>query len=96
MDVAENTNYQVDFYSNTRSVYTFEEGNGLISSAANTPNYTNLKNDFHIWGENEDGYAIHYHMAIKEKPIVMNTYKVVFLTDEMGCYEMVYYITSYD
>ena len=84
--IIDDTNYQVDFYSNTKSVYTFEEGNGLILSYNNSPSYTNLKNDFHIWGENEDGYAIHYHMAIKEKPIVMNTYKVVFLTDEMGEY----------
>ena len=84
--IIDDTNYQVDFYSNTRSVYTFEEGNGLILSYNNSPSYTNLKNDFHIWGENEDGYAIHYHVAIKEKPVVMNTYKVVFLTDEMGEY----------
>lgn len=79
LSIIDDTNYEVDFYSNTKSVYTFNEGNGLITSYANTPNYTNLKNDFHIWGENDDGYAIHYHIAIKNKPQVMNTYNVVFL-----------------
>ena len=79
LSIIDDTNYEVDFYSNTKSVYTFNEGNGLITSFANTPNYTNLKNDFHIWGENEDGYAIHYHLAIKSKPQIMNTYNVVFI-----------------
>lgn len=88
VDIAENglailnhTNYEVDFYSNTKSVYTFEEGNGLIASINNAPNYINLKNDFHIWGENSNGYAIHYHVAIKNKPIKMNTYSVVFIQE---------------
>jgi len=84
LSILDDTNYQVDFYSNTRSMYTFNEGNGLITSANNTPNYTNVKNDFHIWGENEDGYAIHYHVAIKNKPAIMNTYKVVFIEDAEG------------
>lgn len=81
LSIIDDTNYEVDFYSNTKSVYTFDEGNGLITSFSNTPNYTNLKNDFHIWGENDDGYAIHYHLAIKSKPQVMNTYQVVFLQE---------------
>ena len=88
VDIAENglaildgTNYEIDFYSNTKSVYTFSEGNGLISSATNAPSYTNLKNDFHIWGENQEGYALHYHVAIKDKPHIMNTYSVVFIQE---------------
>lgn len=81
LSVIDDTNYEVDFYSNTKSVYTFTEGNGLVTSYSNSPNYTNLKNDFHIWGENDDGYAIHYHLAIKSKPQVMNTYNVVFLKE---------------
>lgn len=80
--ILDDTNYEVDFYSNTRSVYTFSEGNGLITSAANTPSYTNLKNDFHIWGEDANGYALHYHVAIKQKPQVMNTYSVVFIQED--------------
>lgn len=81
LTIIDDSNYKVDFYGNTKSVYTFSEGNGLITSYANTPNYTNIKNDFHIWGENDDGYAIHYHLAIKNKPIVMNTYKVIFIKE---------------
>ena len=79
--IINDSNYEVDFYSNSKSVYTFSEGNGLVTSFGNTPNYTNLKNDFHIWGENDDGYAIHYHLAIKNKPQTMNTYKVVFIKE---------------
>ena len=66
--IMDNLNYAVDFYSNTKSVYTFEEGNGLISAFSNSPNYTNIKNDYHIWGKAQDNYAIHYHIAIKAKP----------------------------
>ena len=62
------SNYRVDFNSNTRSVYTFNEGNGLITSYSNAPSYMNLKNDYHIWGKKDDGFAIHYHIAIKKKP----------------------------
>ena len=82
--IIDETNYEVDFNSNTRSVYTFEEGNGLVTAFTNAPVYTNLKNDYHIWGKASDGFAIHYHIAIKEKPKVMNEYKVVNLTDKNG------------
>ena len=68
LSILDDTNYMVDFNSNTKSVYTFQEGSGLIVSYANTPSYTNIKNDFHIWGKNNDGFAIHYHIAIKQKP----------------------------
>ena len=84
--ILNDTNYAVDFNSINKSVYTFEEGNGLISSYTNSPIYTNIKNDFHIWGKNEDGLAIHYHLVIKEKPVSFNTYKVLFLIDEKGEY----------
>ena len=88
LSILNDENYKADFYSNTRSVYTFEEGNGIIISYNNSPNYTNIKNDFHIWGENDDGYAIHYHMAIKNKPTNWKNkiYPVVYLTDNMGEY----------
>lgn len=84
--IVDNVSYKVDFYSNNKFAYNFEEGTGLISSYSNTPSYTNIKNDFHIWGKNGDNLAIHYHLAIKEKPKVMNTYQVVFLTDDTGEY----------
>ena len=79
-------NYKVGFNNVAKSVYTFEEGSALISSYSNAPSYLNMKNDFHIWGENDDGYAIHYHVAIKEKPAEMNEYHVNFIIDEEGKY----------
>ncbi len=89
LNLINGANYKVDYYSNTKSVYTFTEGNGLISSYSNTPNYSNLKNDFHIWGENvENGMPIHYHLVLKEKPVINENepYKVIYLTDEEGKY----------
>lgn len=74
-------NYRVDFCADQKSIYNFEEGNGLIVSYTNTPNFNNLKNDYHIWGKNSDGFGIHYHLVIKEPPEEMQTYKVVFLQD---------------
>ena len=82
--IIDGTNYEVDFNSSNKSVYTFEEGNGLITSFGNTPSYTNLKNDFHIWGKNNDGYAVHYHLALKNKPQIMGKYRVVFMKDGNG------------
>lgn len=64
-----NQNYYVDFSGNNSSVYTFEDGSNLISAYSNTPNYLNIKNDYHIWGKNKDNLVIHYHLAIKEKPL---------------------------
>ena len=74
-------NYRVDFYGDQKSIYTFEEGNNLITSYSNSPNFMNLKNDYHIWGKNNDSYAIHYHLVIKEPPTVMQTRKVIFLQE---------------
>ena len=75
-------NYRVDLCGDQKSIYNFDEGNGLITAFTNTPNYANLKNDFHIWGKNSDGYAIHYHLVIKDMPTEMQTRKVVFLTKD--------------
>lgn len=79
-------NYYVDFSNTSKSVYTFTEGSSLISSFSNSPSYTNIKNDFHIWGKNEDASVIHYHLAIKEKPTEFGTYSVVAERDELGQY----------
>ena len=75
-------NYRIDLCGDQKCVYTFDEDSGLITSYANSPNYANLKNDYHIWGKNSDGYAIHYHLVIKEPPSEMQERKVVFLTKE--------------
>ena len=86
LSILDNLSYQVDFNSNSKNIYNFEEGNGLIAAYSNSPNYMNIKNDFHIWGKNENksNNVIHYHVVIKEKPTKMNKYNVVFLTDADG------------
>lgn len=86
LSILDKTNYLYDIKSNSKSVYTFTEGNGLISSYANNPNYQNIKNDYHIWGKNNDKNVIHYHVAIKRKPTHMNTYVVVYDKDKDGQY----------
>ena len=48
-------------------IYDFTTEGGLISSFSNSISYTNLKNDFHIWGENNNKNPIHYHIAIKKE-----------------------------
>ena len=78
------SNYKANFNNSPKSVFTFDEDNFLISSYSNTPNFLNIKNDYHIWGENKNGNStkvIHYHLAIKEKPICENKYLVVFNND---------------
>ena len=77
-----NKNYQVDFSSNSKVEYEFNTNNGLITSISNTPSYENIKNDYHIWGKTDNDIAIHYHVAIKEKPSELNYYAVRFLRDD--------------
>ena len=45
--------YAIDLGSET-SVYTFEN-NQLINAIINTPKYSNIKNDFVVWGEKDSG-----------------------------------------
>lgn len=81
LNILDVKNYIVDYRSNNQSVYTFEEGAGLISSFTNAPSYSNIKNDFHIWGQNNNNQVIHYHLVLMEKPTIMNSYSVVFLKE---------------
>jgi hypothetical protein len=74
-------NYLVDYNSNKKSIYDFNVENGMTTSFNNSPNYSNIKNDFHIWGKGESNSVIHYHLVIKEKPKIMNTYKVILTED---------------
>jgi len=46
--ILDNLNYAVDFHSYSKSFYTFDEGTGLVTAFSNSPNYNNLKNDYHI------------------------------------------------
>ena len=76
-------NYLVDYNNNNKkSVYEFNAEDGMIISFDNSPDYSNIKNDFHVWGKGDASESrIHYHLVIKEKPKVMNTYKVVLTKD---------------
>lgn len=83
-------NFMLDYSNTGETVYSFEEGNGLITSYNNNPNFLNIKNDFHIWGKsqtnNNNGNVIHYHVVIKDKPKVFNKYIVEYEKDKHGDY----------
>ena len=63
--------YTVDF-SSGKSVYSFD-GTQKITATANAPKYSNVKNDFMVWGvrksaDGETEIPIRYHLAIDKKP----------------------------
>lgn len=67
--------YISDFYQNG-NIYDFSDSK-IISAISNAPSYTNVKNDYIIWGAktfNGEKYPIRYHLAIDKKPSEMNTY----------------------
>lgn len=84
--ILDDLNYQVDFNSNSKIIYEFNDGNNMVTSYSNSPNFMNIKNDYHIWGKNQDGFGIHYHLAFKKKPNIMNTYRIVEVQNEFGDY----------
>lgn len=56
--------------------YSFESNN-LLSSIQNAPNFSNLKNDYSLWGARQNGnitIPIHMRYAIDHKPVY---YKVI-------------------
>lgn len=57
--------------------YRFEDNN-LITSFQNSPNLSNMKNDYSIWGQRESvsgaKIPIHYRYAIDEKPVYYKTF----------------------
>jgi len=64
--------YSVDITGNERAAYTFA-GSKLISSFANAPKYSNVKNDFVVWGvrtaaDGSTKIPIRYHLAIDKRP----------------------------
>ena len=72
---------QSDYLVNKKqgdAVYNFNNSK-IISSFANNPQYSMIKNDFIVWGIKEIGglkLPIRYHLAIDRKPKVGNTYQV--------------------
>ena len=49
------------------SVYSFKDAR-LVSSYANDPQYTKIKNDFVVWGKNNSKRDIRYHLRLQETP----------------------------
>lgn len=78
-------NYVVDYWEGS-SIYKFDN-NVLVSSYANNPQYSMIKNDFVIWGERESASGeklpIRFHLAIDEKPLTGNSYTVYIYEDEI-------------
>ena len=80
INILNNDNYYIDLDRTGRVIYNFTEDSGLISSYSNSLTYINLKNDFHIWGKNNNDLPIHYHLAIQKKPPISSKPRsVVFL-----------------
>lgn len=75
-----------------KTVYRFSNQK-IITSYANTPQYSMIKNDFVVWGTRKtvDGleFPIRYHLAIDEKPIIADEiYQLCFYEDEELGYEI--------
>ena len=83
----ESSSYDVDF-SSGKSVYTFE-GTKLISAVTNAPAYSNVKNDYMVWGvrksaDGETEIPVRYHLAIDHKPEIGQEHYVNFYEDDYG------------
>lgn len=83
----ESPSYDVDF-SSGKSVYTFE-GTKLISAVINAPAYSNVKNDYMVWGvrksaDGETEIPVRYHLAVDHKPEIGQEHYVNFYEDDYG------------
>lgn len=78
-----NGDYLVDM-SQGKTVYDFKDGK-LITSYSNSPQFSQIKNDYVVWGvrETTEGLSlpIRFHLAIDTKPEVGNIYEVFFYED---------------
>ncbi len=79
----------------SQSQYSFL-GNTLATMISNNPNFSNIKNDFSIWGKKKaasDGKenSIHLRCAIDEKPEVYTNFKgITYSVDEWDWRELIY------
>jgi hypothetical protein len=75
-NMQDESEYQESLGRSTSNVYIFDKGN-LISAFNNTPNLTNMKNDYTIWGQRTSVAGgkvdIHLRYAIDNKPIYYKT-----------------------
>lgn len=79
--------YQVYALNINRGKTDFDFSNEkFIISYSNTPQYTEVKNDFMIWGirktADKKEYPIRYHLVIDKKPAIGNTYAAFEYKDE--------------
>jgi hypothetical protein len=82
-----NSDYLIN-RSKGKSVYEFTDGN-LITSYSNSPQYTNIKNDYIIWGlrkssSDSDGSVLRYHLVIDTKPKLGDTFAILPYTYDYG------------
>lgn len=75
-NLQDESEYQESLSRSSSDVYIFDRG-ALISSFNNTPNLTNMKNDYAIWGERTSlaggKVDIHLRYAIDTKPVSYKT-----------------------
>lgn len=83
LEKLQNEDYLVDM-SKGLTIYNFKDGH-LGTSYSNSPQYSQIKNDFIVWGvrKNTEGISkqIRFHLAIDKKPEIGNIYEVFFYED---------------
>ena len=67
--------YVTPFHQASPYVYEFKDLR-FFTSVSNTPNLSNLKNDYTVWGERPNGTPIHMRYAIDKKPIYYKSIQV--------------------
>lgn len=80
-----NNDYLIDM-SKDQVAYSFNDAK-MIISFSNSPQYTQIKNDYLVWGLRKSASGtqlpIRFHLAIDEKPQVGNEHEnIVFYTEE--------------
>lgn len=95
-------NYAKDLMYSSSTVYQFENAN-LFTAFSNSPNITNLKNDFSIWGKKTsvsgEELPIHYRYAVDFKPEVYvseRREKVNINDGDENWVKRVFYTEEYD
>lgn len=82
-DEYEKTNYSFEKYRD-KAVQDFT-GSPLIIDISNDPQYSLIKNDFVIWGTNNAGLPIRYHVAIDNIPDSAWCYSGYWMYTKMVC-----------
>ena len=85
----QDSGYYIDI-AKGKAVYSFND-NFLFSSYTNSPNFSNIKNDYIIRGTrniNQTSIPICYHLAIDSKPKLGNIYKNLLLVKIDGNWDL--------